>query len=173
MNASEQQWMPWPADWPAVKRGDGCLLCDFLHTEDPAWGLRIYTGQVANAYLATVGQIRGYCWVIWRDGHVCEPTDLDPTDAQRFFADMLTVGRVLQDLLDPAKLNFELLGNKIPHLHAHVVPRPQVDPHPGGPLPWTCLDDGRPDTDEVHQLAAQLRRRLGEADDTAVNRPGR
>jgi diadenosine tetraphosphate (Ap4A) HIT family hydrolase len=156
------QWARWPDDWPAKMDGAGCVLCAFVTTEDPTWGVRVYTGQVANAYLATIGQIRGYCWVIWRNGHLCEPTDLDPTDAQMFFADMLTVGRAMQELLDPAKLNYEILGNKVPHLHAHVVPRPMVDPTPGHALPWTYLDDGRPDPEEVHALAAQLRSRLGQ-----------
>jgi AraC-like DNA-binding protein len=58
-----------------------------VETEDPDWGLKIYTGQVANAYLSTRGLIPGCCWVIWRDGHVCEPTDPDPADGQRFFAE--------------------------------------------------------------------------------------
>ncbi|MBO3736716.1 HIT family protein [Actinoplanes flavus] len=163
MTEQREEWTRWPHDWPAKKDGSGCVLCTFVGNEDPAWGVRVYTGRVANAYLATIGQIRGYCWVIWRDGHVCEPTDLDPADAQLFFADMLTVGRVLQELLEPAKLNFEILGNKVPHLHAHVVPRPVVDPNPGHALPWTYLNDGHPDLDDVHQLAAQLRVRLGES----------
>jgi len=28
-----------------------------------------------------------------------------------------------------------MLGNTVPHLHAHIVPRPLLDPAPNAPLP--------------------------------------
>lgn len=139
----------------------------------PDWGLKIYTGQVANGHLSTRGQLPGYSWVVWREGHICEPTDLDPADAQRFFADLLTVGRVLEQVLRPAKMNYEILGNTVPHLHAHVVPRPQLDPTPRKALPSTYLDDGRPDPRTVRELADQLRRRLTNGVEGAAAQPGR
>src|SRR2546429_8665989 len=50
-------WPAWPQDWPARKAGTGCQLCGFLQTEDPARGIRVYTGRAANAYLWARGQI--------------------------------------------------------------------------------------------------------------------
>jgi diadenosine tetraphosphate (Ap4A) HIT family hydrolase len=157
---ADTQRSSWPSDWLARKAGDGCQLCEFLRTEDPAWGLRVHTGQVANAYLWARGQITGYCIVIWRGGHVCEPTDLTAADASHYFTDVLTVGRALATLLGPAKLNYETLGNAVPHLHTHVVPRNQEDPNPGGPLPWTYLDDGHQPPGPLQALADDLRRLL-------------
>jgi diadenosine tetraphosphate (Ap4A) HIT family hydrolase len=154
------EWKSWPPDWDARKAGDGCQLCGFLRTEDPTWGLRVYTGQVANAYLWARGQITGYCVVIWRAGHICEPTDLAPADAGRYFTDMLTVGQAVTTLLGPTKLNYETLGNAVPHLHTHVVPRGHDDPNPGGPLPWTYLDDGHQPPGPLRALADDLRRLL-------------
>lgn len=162
MPEQRRGWTRWSDDWAAKKDGAGCVLCAFVADEDPAWGVRVYTGRVANGYLSVRGQLPGYCWVIWRDGHVCEPTDLEPATAQAFFADMLIVGRAVTELLRPAKMNYEILGNKVPHLHAHVVPRPQVDPSPNGPTPWTFLDDGRLPVSQVEHLTADLRRLLGE-----------
>jgi hypothetical protein len=89
----DDDWRRWPQDWTGRKAGDGCQLCGFLRTEDPTWGLPVYTGQVANAYLWARGQVTGYCVVIWHGAHVCEPTDLTPTDAGHYFADVLAVGR--------------------------------------------------------------------------------
>ncbi|BBH70052.1 hypothetical protein ACTI_67370 [Actinoplanes sp. OR16] len=151
------EWTTWPDDWADKKSGRDCVLCTFVREEDPAWGLRIYTGQVANGYLSVRGQIPGYCWVIWRDGHVCEPTEVAPADAQRFFEDLMAVGRAVEGLLAPAKMNYSVLGNSVPHLHGHVVPRPHRDPAPGGPIPWAHLDDGRQPVAEVERMAARLR----------------
>jgi diadenosine tetraphosphate (Ap4A) HIT family hydrolase len=33
-------------------------------------------------------------------------------------------------------MNYQLLGNLVPHLHVHVVPRYLDDPAPGKPMPW-------------------------------------
>jgi diadenosine tetraphosphate (Ap4A) HIT family hydrolase len=34
----------------------------------------------------------------------------------------------------PAKLNYELLGNTVPHLHWHLIPRYEDDPKPRIPV---------------------------------------
>jgi len=44
----------------------------------------------------------------------------------------------------------------VPHLHAHIVPRPLLDPAPHRPLPWSYLDEGRQDEDVVAGYAARL-----------------
>ena len=33
------------------------------------------------------------------------------------------------------KLNYDILGNSLPHLHTHVMPRYADDPKPGWPFP--------------------------------------
>lgn len=42
--------------------------------------------------------------------------------------------KAVERLFAPAKLNFETLGNALPHLHTHIVPRFVGDPTPGRPL---------------------------------------
>ena len=36
----------------------------------------------------------------------------------------------------PIVVNYQLLGNLVPHLHVHVVPRYLDDSAPQQPLPW-------------------------------------
>jgi diadenosine tetraphosphate (Ap4A) HIT family hydrolase len=38
------------------------------------------------------------------------------------------VAAALAGLLKPAKMNYELLGNMVPHMHWHLVPRFETDP---------------------------------------------
>ena len=34
------------------------------------------------------------------------------------------------------KVNYDILGNSLPHLHTHVIPRYADDPKPGWPFPF-------------------------------------
>ena len=96
---------------------------------------RIVAGEVSDAYLQKAGVQRGYTIVIWRGRHVAEPTELDPEEGAAYWRELLRVGRALEERFEPVKLNYELLGNSLPHLHTHVMPRYEDDPKPGWPFP--------------------------------------
>lgn len=70
----------------------------------------------------------GFCRVIW-GAHVREMSDLPPAAATRLMATVLNVERVLRERLVPDKVNLASLGNVVPHLHWHVIPRWHDDSH--------------------------------------------
>jgi diadenosine tetraphosphate (Ap4A) HIT family hydrolase len=140
----------WPAEFYALRRGEGCPMCEQGRPEETRHGLRFYAGEVTDAYLQRTGIQRGYTIVIWRGRHVAEPTELTEEEAAAFWREVRAVGRALEDHLAPVKLNYELLGNSLPHLHAHVIPRYADDPRPGWPFPF-------PDEDPQPHPEAQLR----------------
>jgi diadenosine tetraphosphate (Ap4A) HIT family hydrolase len=39
-------------------------------------------------------------------------------------------------------MNYDVLGNSLPHLHTHVLPRYADDPKPGWPFPFPEGDPG-------------------------------
>lgn len=43
---------------------------------------------------------------------------------------------MIEQVFAPCHMNYQLLGNSVPHLHVHLVPRYIDDPDPGRPLPW-------------------------------------
>jgi diadenosine tetraphosphate (Ap4A) HIT family hydrolase len=109
-------------------------MCAEGRPDDNGFGPRIFAGTHSDAYLqrADVGQ-PGYTIVIWRGRHVADPTELSADEASAYFADVLRVGRALDAHYKPIKLNFEMLGNSLPHLHTHVIPRYLDDGSPGHP----------------------------------------
>jgi diadenosine tetraphosphate (Ap4A) HIT family hydrolase len=141
----------WPESFYELRRGVGCDMCRQGRPEETQWGVRYFAGAVADAYLQKAGIQRGYSIVIWRGRHVAEPTELEPEEAQAYWRELLRVGRALEEHLRPVKLNYELLGNSLPHLHTHVVPRYADDPRPGWPFPFP--DDDPPPQPEVELRA--------------------
>jgi len=70
----------------------------------------------------------GFLRVIWQ-AHVREMTDLEPAGQQHLLRVVLAVERVLRAGLAPDKINLATLGNQVPHLHWHVIPRFADDAH--------------------------------------------
>ena len=70
----------------------------------------------------------GFCRVVW-EAHVKEMTDLSDNDRAHLMEVVFAVESVLRELLQPTKINLASLGNHVPHLHWHVIPRFADDPH--------------------------------------------
>jgi diadenosine tetraphosphate (Ap4A) HIT family hydrolase len=70
----------------------------------------------------------GYCRVIWRT-HVAEMTELDPGSRRHLMNVVYAVEAALRSLVKPDKINLAALGNMVPHLHWHVIPRWRDDSH--------------------------------------------
>jgi len=60
--------------------------------------------------------------------HAPEMTDLPTTDRQRLMQVVLAVETIVRRELSPDKINLASLGNVVPHLHWHVIPRWRDDP---------------------------------------------
>lgn len=71
---------------------------------------------------------RGYCVLVSRQ---CagELIDLPPDILTAYFAEMATLAGAIREAFRPRKLNYECLGNQVPHPHWHVFPRFDGDPN--------------------------------------------
>lgn len=106
-----------------------CPLCAPTH-EHCVW-----SNDELRVILVAEPDYPGFCRVIWR-AHVAEMTDLDKDARARFMAAVWAVEAALRAILNPDKINLASLGNQVPHLHWHVIPRFRGDPHFPDPI-WT------------------------------------
>ena len=136
-------------------------MCAQGRPEETEYGVRISAGEVSDAYLQKAGIQRGYTIVIWRGRHVAEPTELSPEEATAYWLELVEVGRALEQHLKPVKMNYDLLGNSLPHLHTHVVPRYADDPKPGWPFPFPEEEQPPLDEELFRQDVEAMRRWLG------------
>ena len=60
-------------------------------------------------------------------------------------------------MFEPVKVNYETLGNALPHLHTHVMPRYADDPKPGWPFPHPEGERGTFDDGDLRRDVEALR----------------
>jgi diadenosine tetraphosphate (Ap4A) HIT family hydrolase len=111
-------------------------MCAQGRPDEDEYGIRIHAGRYSDAYLQRASWQRGYTVVAWRGRHVAEPTELADQEACGYWLEVLRVASALQRHYQPVKMNYQTLGNVVPHLHTHLLPRFAQDPAPGDPLPF-------------------------------------
>ena len=149
----------WPRDWADRISGSSCEMCQSPRTDEDGHGLRIHATEHTDAVLQRASIQRGYTLVIWRGRHIVEPFELTQHEASAYWRDVLTVAQALATFYRPIKMNYETLGNTVPHLHTHLVPRFVEDPAPGRPFPLLPQDgyEAKADPTALTTDAAALR----------------
>ena len=91
---------------------------------------RLTTGYVVSH---PTQYFRGYTLFVAK---TCAPElyALERSERDQFLHEMAEVAHAVARACNPRKLNYELLGNGVAHLHWHLFPRYGTDPHPGGPV---------------------------------------
>jgi diadenosine tetraphosphate (Ap4A) HIT family hydrolase len=121
------------------------------------WNLAETELCVVSAWPEAV--LPGYACVVSKP-HVTEPFQLTAPDQANFFLDATAAARGLANLFNPAKMNYEIHGNTIPHLHMHLFPRTPRDVYVGYPNHCRAHFSRSP-----HELAAMrdaVRQSLGD-----------
>jgi diadenosine tetraphosphate (Ap4A) HIT family hydrolase len=106
-----------PVAWAALRDGSECPICkqgrplNLISTFESAW-LTMSEDAPMVGYVCLVSRI-----------HVIEIHELDDAQAEAFMRDARTVSRALAAVTGAVKLNYEIHGNTLPHLHMHFFPR--------------------------------------------------
>ena len=107
--------------------------------------------------------LRGWTVLLLKD-HVEHLSALPFARQASIFEDVARMTAAVRSVCTPRRINYECLGNVMPHVHWHIVPRYEapVDPDPLKPV-WifgqTFLECGA-DPTTVKRLATQLRTEL-------------
>jgi diadenosine tetraphosphate (Ap4A) HIT family hydrolase len=153
----------WPVDWAERLGGKECRLCAELGHGDTGSAVSVTTGAYTEVFLDRRPQAPGHAIVVWRHGHVAEPTELDAAGVDGYWREVVLAATAVQRLYRPLKMNIMTLGNDTPHLHTRVVTRYWQDPAPGGPLPWDLIHASEPlGDDDLRRQAAAFRDALVE-----------
>ncbi len=97
--------------------------------------LHIADLELSRVFLHEDQFFPGYVLLVLRR-HVTELYDLPAPERATLMEEVSRVAQALARVFRPVKMNYELLGNLVPHIHWHLVPRLATDPGLRGPI-WT------------------------------------
>jgi diadenosine tetraphosphate (Ap4A) HIT family hydrolase len=132
---------------------------------EPALICQVPFGWVA---LCALQFLRGYS-ILMPDPVVSSLNDLSLAQRAQYLGDMALVGDALLEVTGAYRINYAILGNTDPVLHAHIVPRYRDEPDEWrSGLPWSYPDevvygkkfDPQRDQELVREIAIAIRRRL-------------
>jgi diadenosine tetraphosphate (Ap4A) HIT family hydrolase len=94
---------------------------------------RVFENDRFAVILANDANYPGFARVIWKD-HVREMSDL--LDADRLLVNdaVWKLEQAVREVMAPLKVNVASLGNVVPHLHWHLIPRYADDAHFPAPV---------------------------------------
>ncbi|HEV8583601.1 MAG TPA: HIT family protein [Methylomirabilota bacterium] len=95
----------------------------------------------ANAYLNTDQFFPGWTVLVLKR-HATELWELERDERVALMEGVTDVARALAGIYDAVKMNYELLGNQLAHIHWHLVPRRADDPIPRQPV-WMHAHEPR------------------------------
>jgi len=139
---------------------DSCRLCKQVG------GSLIWSGVDCRIVQVTDSDLPGFCRVIWHQ-HVAEMSGLDHAQRALLMRVVVGVEEVIASTMKPAKINLAALGNQVPHLHWHIIPRYEDDPY----FPDSIWSEKRRDTGEAvvtrrRAMAERLPGLIGEQADS-------
>jgi diadenosine tetraphosphate (Ap4A) HIT family hydrolase len=117
-----------PDRWAALCSGAACPIClrgeplDVVVKLESAW-----------ATMQEAAPVRGYVCLVSRI-HAVDLHDLPALAAAAFMRDAQLVSLALTTVTGAVKLNYEIHGNSLPHLHMHFFPRYSGDQFEGQPI---------------------------------------
>lgn len=114
-----------------------------------------------GASVEAQGRLWGKCSVLSKT-HAVELFDLSRQDLLNFMTDLQIASKVLKHVTGAVKINYELHGNTVPHLHAHLFPRYIDDPFPSGPIDYRITEPSAYSGEaEFDWFVSAMRRELG------------
>jgi diadenosine tetraphosphate (Ap4A) HIT family hydrolase len=143
------------AEWAALCSGIACPIC---HQDKPD-GVVL---ELTASYLTSNADapMRGYCCVVLKR-HAVELHELSDEEAVALTRDIQRVGKAIHEITRAVKLNYEIHGNTIPHLHVHLYPRYRGDPFEGRPIDPALIKASPYKGNEFEDFVAELRARMG------------
>jgi diadenosine tetraphosphate (Ap4A) HIT family hydrolase len=114
---------------------------------------------LSMAYLHDDQFFPGWTVVVFKR-HATELFHLAPTERIQLMEEVSRFAKVLAGVFEAKKINYGLLGNTLPHIHWHLIPRLQNDPAPLEPVWRVAHDRVAPSAEHLRAVISRIKQRL-------------
>lgn len=109
-------------EWAALTATEQCGMCADAHLPTNEHSALIAITDTSYVRLARNQHHAGYSLVILRE-HVVDLAELPPDQLSRFWTDAQRAARVIGEVFQPKKVDYLVMGHRMPHLHCHLLPQ--------------------------------------------------
>jgi diadenosine tetraphosphate (Ap4A) HIT family hydrolase len=124
--------------WDQLVRGVECPF-DAPRPDSTDHWQKVASLSASTLYLSTNQTYRGQCLLILDTRHATRPGEVPAEEWSAFCADLRRSESAIVRTVNPDHVNVAALGNLVPHLHWHIIPRYHTDPRWGAPIWPTSL----------------------------------
>jgi diadenosine tetraphosphate (Ap4A) HIT family hydrolase len=144
------------AEWLRLAEPQNCPVC----AQAPMGDGMLDIVELTNSWLdaAPVDCLKGACHLVAKR-HAVELYDLDDAGLLGLMKEVQICARALQRVTGAVKINYEIHGNTVPHLHIHLYPRYLDDPFPGQAIDYSQQQNWFAEG-EFEQFVEQMREEI-------------
>lgn len=113
---------------------DSCPLCHSIESISTG-NNEFFIKELKTGYVLLCHHqfYKGYVLFVYIQ-HKSELHELSKPEKILYLEEMSLVAEAIYRAFKPKKINYELLGNGVPHLHWHIIPRYNNDPNGKEPI---------------------------------------
>lgn len=126
--------MKWksPEEWAKLKAGIDCPLCQDSFADENQHSFKIIELKRSNVRFNKNQHMPGWTTLILKR-HATELFELETEERSEFWDEVSLVAKALYEVYCPAKINYCIWGNHMPHVHCHLFSQTFND-DPGKPI---------------------------------------
>lgn len=126
--------MKWKSldEWARLKAGLGCPMCLESGMDENPHSYKVIELKRSIVRLNKNQYMPGWTTLVLKR-HATELFELEPEERAEFWDEVSLAANALTDIYHPAKINYCICGNIMPHLHCHLFPR-GFDDDPSKPI---------------------------------------
>ena len=144
-------------NWARLTHREHCPVCQ----QGPMPDGMVDIAELPGSWLSVEPAVclKGTCCVIAKQ-HVVELFELADEDLLTLMKDVARCAQALRQVAGAVRINYEIHGNTVPHLHVHLFPRYRDDPFPDQPIDYRQRDPAIYAPGEFAQFVAAMRQEL-------------
>lgn len=146
-------------EWEEYQKKENCPICNGDSPPED----EVIIAEFEKSWLLASPDVclKGTCCMALRP-HAVEIFDISDSDLMQFMKDVKGVAKALKEVTKAKKINYEIHGNTIPHLHMHLFPRYMDDPFPGGAIDYNKVEPAVYKGKEFEDFVQELRKKIND-----------